>query len=52
MVLMDGTPMPKWTPCTYKSTLAMDFPDKPGIEKEQSKMKKLLIEYNKKLHKK
>jgi GTPase Era involved in 16S rRNA processing len=27
----------------------MEFLDTPGMEKEQSKLKKLLIEYNKKL---
>jgi len=41
--------MPKWTPYTAKSPLAMEFLDKTGMEKAQSKMKKLLIEYNKKL---
>ena len=45
----DGTPMPKWTPYTLKSPLVMEFLDKPGMEKKQSKMKKLLLEYNKKL---
>jgi para-nitrobenzyl esterase len=45
----DGTPMPKWTPYTLKSPLVMEFLDKPGMEKEQNKMKKLLIEYNKKI---
>ena len=32
-----------------KSPLVMEFLDKPGMEKEQSKLKKLLLEYNKKL---
>jgi hypothetical protein len=27
----------------------MEFLDKPGMEKKQGKMKKLLLEYNKKL---
>ncbi|MDD5337873.1 MAG: carboxylesterase family protein [Dehalococcoidales bacterium] len=45
----DGTPMPVWTPYTVNSPLAMEFFDKPGMEKAQNRMKKLLIEYNKKL---
>jgi carboxylesterase type B len=45
----DGTPMPRWTPYTLKSPLVMEFLDKPGMEKKQGKMKKLLLEYNKKL---
>jgi len=45
----DGTPMPKWTPYTSKSPLVMEFLGKPAMEKEQSKLKKLLIEYNNKL---
>jgi para-nitrobenzyl esterase len=45
----DGTPMPEWTPYTPKSPRAMEFLDKPAMEKTQSKMKKLLLEYNKKL---
>jgi para-nitrobenzyl esterase len=45
----DGTTMPKWTPYTSKSPRLMEFLDTPGMEKEQSKLKKLLIEYNKKL---
>jgi para-nitrobenzyl esterase len=45
----DGTSMPKWTPYTLKSPLLMEFLDKPGMEKKQSMMKKLLPEYNKKL---
>jgi para-nitrobenzyl esterase len=45
----DGTPMPEWTPYTLESPLAMEFRDKPGMEKKQNKMKKLLLEYNKKL---
>jgi len=45
----DGTPMPKWTPYTLQSPLLMEFLDKPGMEKDQGKMKKLLLEYNKKL---
>ena len=45
----DGTPMPKWTPYTLESPLVMEFLDKPGMEREQSKIKKLLLEYNKKL---
>jgi carboxylesterase type B len=44
----DGTPMPKWTPYTLKSPLVMEFLDKPGMEKEQSKLKNLLLEDNKK----
>jgi para-nitrobenzyl esterase len=47
----DGTPMPKWTPYILESPLVMEFLDKPGMEKKQSKMKKLLLEYNKKLAK-
>jgi para-nitrobenzyl esterase len=45
----DGTPMPKWTPYTLESPLVMEFLDKPGMEKKQSNMKKLLLQYNKKL---
>lgn len=45
----DGNPMPEWTPYTPKSPLVMEFFDKPGMEKTQGKMKKLLLEYNKKL---
>ena len=45
----DGTPMPKWTPYTQKSPRVMEFLDKPGMEKKQSGMKKLLVEFNKKL---
>ena len=45
----DGTPKPEWTLYSLKSPLAMEFLDKPGMEKRQSKMKKLLLEYNKKL---
>jgi para-nitrobenzyl esterase len=45
----DGTPMPKWTPYTLKSPLVMELLDKPGMEKKQSKLKKLLLEYNKRL---
>jgi len=45
----DGTPMPKWTPYSLKSPLVMEFLEKPGMEKRQSKMKQLLLEYNKKL---
>jgi para-nitrobenzyl esterase len=45
----DGTPMPKWAPYTLKSPLLMEFLDKPGMEKKQGKMKKLLLDYNKKL---
>jgi len=45
----DDTAMPKWTPYTLKSPRMMEFLDKPGMEKTQSKMKKLLIEYNKDL---
>jgi para-nitrobenzyl esterase len=45
----DGVPMPKWTPYTLKSPVVMEFLDKPGIEKKQSGLKKLLLEYNKKL---
>ena len=45
----DGTPMPKWTTYTLKSPRVMEFLDKPAMEKKQSKMKKLLLEYNKKL---
>jgi para-nitrobenzyl esterase len=48
----DGSTMPRWTPYTVKSPLAMEFLDTPGMEKTQDKMKKLLIEYNKKLFKK
>jgi para-nitrobenzyl esterase len=48
----DGTPMPKWTPYTSNSPLVMEFLDTPGMEKTQDKMKKLLIEYNKKILKK
>jgi len=44
----DGTSMAKWTPYTLKSPLMMEFLDTPGMEKEQSKLKKLLIEYYKK----
>jgi para-nitrobenzyl esterase len=47
----DGTPMPKWTPYTPKYPLMIEFLDTPCMEKTQSPMKKLLIEYNKKLHK-
>jgi para-nitrobenzyl esterase len=45
----DGTPMQKWTPYILESPLVMEFLDKPGMEKEQSKMKKLLLEHNKRL---
>jgi len=45
----DGTLISKWTPYTSKSSLVMEFLDKPAKRKEQSKLKKLLIEYNKKL---
>jgi para-nitrobenzyl esterase len=45
----DGTPMPKWMPYTLKSPLVMEFLDKPGMEKKQNKMNKLLLDYNKKL---
>jgi hypothetical protein len=45
----DGAPMPKWTPYTLKSLLVMEFLDKPAMEKEQSKLKMLLLEYNKTL---
>jgi para-nitrobenzyl esterase len=45
----DGTPMPEWTPYTPQSPRVMYFQDKPGMEKKQSKMNKLLLEYNKKL---
>ena len=45
----DGTPMPKWIPYTLKSPRVMEFLDAPGIGKEQSKMKQLLVEYNKML---
>jgi para-nitrobenzyl esterase len=45
----DGTPMPEWKPYTLESPLLMEFLEKPGMEKEQSKIKKLLLEYNKKL---
>jgi para-nitrobenzyl esterase len=45
----DGTAMPRWTPYTQKSPRMMQFLDKIGMEKEHSKMKKLLLEYNKKL---
>jgi hypothetical protein len=48
----DGTPMPRWTPYALKSPLMMEFLDTPGMEKTQSQMKKLLVEYNKKLHEK
>jgi para-nitrobenzyl esterase len=45
----DGTPMPQWTPYTLESPLVMEFLDKAGMEKEQSRIKKFLLEYNKKL---
>ncbi len=45
----DGTPMPRWTPYTVKSPLAMQFFEKPAMEKKQNKMTKLLLDYNKKL---
>ena len=45
----DGAPMPEWKPYTTKSPLLMEFLDKPGMEKEQDKMRKLLLDYNKKL---
>lgn len=45
----DSTPMPEWTPYTTNSPLVMEFLDKTGMEKGQSKLKKLLIDYNKKL---
>jgi hypothetical protein len=41
--------MPEWTPYTLKSPLLMEFLDVPGMEKQQARMKKLLLEYNKKL---
>jgi len=41
--------MPERAPYTSKSPLVMEFLDKPAMEKEQSKLKKLLIEYNNKL---
>jgi len=44
--------MPEWTLYTAKSPRMMFFQDKPGMEKKQSKMNKLLLEYNKKLLKK
>jgi para-nitrobenzyl esterase len=47
----DGTPMPKWQPYTVKSPLAMQFFDKPAMEKNQNEMTKLLLDYNKKLMK-
>ena len=43
----DGTPMPQWTPFTMTSPLAMEFFDVPAMEKRQSKIRKLLIDYNK-----
>ncbi|HTY81572.1 MAG TPA: carboxylesterase family protein [Dehalococcoidales bacterium] len=45
----DGSPMPHWDPYTLKSPLLMEFKDKPAMEKKQTKMKKLLLDYNKKL---
>jgi hypothetical protein len=41
--------MPEWKPYTLKSPLVMEFFDKPEMEKTQSKIKKLLLEYNRKL---
>jgi para-nitrobenzyl esterase len=45
----DGTPMPKWTPYTLASPRIMEFLDVPAMEKDQTRMKKLLVAYNKKL---
>lgn len=45
----NGTPMPEWKPYTPQSPLLMEFLDKPGMEKEQDKMRKLLLDYNKTL---
>ena len=45
----DGTPMPVWQPYTLESPLAMEFLDTPVMEKEQDRMKKLLLDYNKSL---
>jgi para-nitrobenzyl esterase len=39
----DGAPMPKWTPYTLEFPLVMEFLDKPEMEKEQSRLKKLLL---------
>jgi para-nitrobenzyl esterase len=43
----DGTPMPQWTPYTTTSPLAMEFLEVPALEKRQSQIRKLLIDYNK-----
>jgi len=45
----DGTPMPKWKPYSLESPLVMEFRDNPVMEKKQSKLIKLLVEYNRKL---
>ncbi|MBN1188144.1 MAG: carboxylesterase family protein [Dehalococcoidales bacterium] len=45
----DGTPMPEWTSYTSKSPLVMEFLDGPVMEKQQSRLIKLLLEYNKML---
>ncbi len=45
----DGTPMPKWEPYTSASPRIMEFRDGPRMEKEESKINRLLIDYNKKI---
>jgi para-nitrobenzyl esterase len=47
----DGTAMPKWTPYTLKSPLAIQFLDKPGMEKKLDPINRLLLEYNQKQYK-
>jgi para-nitrobenzyl esterase len=45
----DGQTMPKWTPYSLKSPRVMEFKDKPGMEKKESPLTRLELEYNKKL---
>lgn len=46
----DGTPMPAWEPYSLASPRIMEFLDGPGMEREESKINRLLVDYNKKLH--